>query len=171
MTRGLWMKILAAMLVVALTAVLNPAWAIADPATFSGRVLGEDARTPLAGAVVQLTDASDEHTAVSKPSSEDGTFELTGLAPGVYRVVVETEQGLYQVTTSLRLEAGQNRSVHMALKTDREAVAGVARGGGGAINNAEKTLVGFGILLGTFAIAEAIDDNPKKKKSPSAIGD
>lgn len=171
MTRGSWTKFLAAMLVVALTAVLNPAWAAAEPATFSGRVLGEDARTPLAGAVVRLTDSTDEHTAASKPSAEDGSFELTGLAPGIYRVVVETEQGLYQVTTSLRLEAGQDRSVHMALKTDREAVAGMARGGGGAISGPEKTLVGFGILLGTFAIAEALEDNPKKKKSPSEIGD
>lgn len=169
-------RIVAVMLVVTLSVAFNPGWAANQSAGLVGRVLEDDARTPFEGAVIQLTGPSDD-VIKSEPTGEDGQFELPDLTPGTYRCVVATEEGLYQITTALTLEAGQTRSVQLALKKSSTPVAagvGSAKGGGGAMSQGgAAALIGFGMVVGTLAIAKAFESNPKKNQpsSPSEPAD
>jgi hypothetical protein len=167
-------RLLAAVLALALVGVLSPVRA-ETLASLSGRVLSEDARTPLSGVVIRLTGPSDA-ILKSDPTTADGLFTLGNLPPGVYRCTVETGEGLYQVTSSLKLEPGQSRSVQLALKKDQQpVVAGVGSatgggaGGGGAHEYAP--LVGIGVILGTLGLAAALDSDDNKKGSPSSPAD
>jgi hypothetical protein len=159
-------------LVVALSFALNPAWSANASAGLVGRVLQNDARTPFEGAVLQLTGPTDE-VIKSEPTGADGKFVLTDLTPGTYRCVIATDEGLYQITTSFTLEAGQTRSIQLALHKSSPVAAGVgsAQGGGGAMSQgAAATLIGFGAILGTLALATAFEPDKKKtarRSSPS----
>lgn len=168
-------RFLATVLAVALVSVLNPVWADATSASLAGRILSEDARTPLSGAVIQLTGPSDE-VVKSDPTTAEGMFTLANLTPGVYRCVVETRDGMYQVTSSLRLEPGQSRSIQLALKKEQQPIAagvGSATGGGaggGGSASAYAPLIGIGVILGTLGLA-AVLDSDDKKGSPSSPED
>ena len=156
-------RAVAVTLVVALSVMLNPGWAATGQAGLVGRVLAEDARTPFEGAVLQLTGPSDK-VIKSEPTGPDGQFALTDLPPGTYRCVVATEEGLYQITTSLALEAGQTRNIQLALQKESPVVAGVgsAKGGGGGLSQgAQAALIGVGIIIGTLALADALESDPK----------
>ena len=156
-------RAVAVTLVVALSVVFNPGWAATGQAGLVGRVLAEDARTPLEGVVLQLTGPSDK-VIKSEPTGPDGQFALSDLTPGTYRCVVATEEGLYQITTSLALEAGQTRNIQLALQKESPVVAGVgsAKGGGGGLSQeAQAALIGVGIIIGTLALAEALESDPK----------
>ena len=164
-------RAVAVTLVVALSVVLNPGWAATGQAALVGRVLAEDARTPFEGAVLQLTGPSDK-VIKSEPTGSDGQFALTDLPPGTYRCVVATEEGLYQITTSLALEAGQTRSIQLALQKESPVAAGVgsAKGGGGGLSQgAAAALIGVGIVLGTLALAEVLESDPKTYTSASPV--
>jgi hypothetical protein len=156
-------------MVVALSVALNPGWAATGQAGLVGRVLAEDARTPFEGAVLQLTGPSDT-VIKSEPTGSDGRFALGDLPPGTYRCVVATGEGLFQITTSLALEAGQTRSIQLALKKESPVVAGVgsATGGGGAIGQgAQAALIGVGVIIGTLALADVLESDPKQYASPT----
>lgn len=164
-------RAVAVTLVVALSVVLNPGWAATGQAGLVGRVLAEDARTPFEGAVLQLTGPSDK-VIKSEPTGPDGQFALTDLPPGTYRCVVATEEGLYQITTSLALEAGQTRSIQLALKKESPVVAGVgsAQGGGGGLSQgAQAALIGVGIVVGTLALANWLESDPKTYTPSSPV--
>jgi hypothetical protein len=171
-------RVVAVTLVVALAVVFNPAWASTQQAGLVGRVLADDARTPFPGAVLQLTGPSDR-VIKSEPTGSNGEFALTDLTPGTYRCVVATEEGLYQITTALTLEAGQTRTIQLALKKESPVAAGVgtAKGGGGAIGQgAQAALIGFGVIVGTLVLAEALESDPKtfvppSESSPTQPGD
>jgi hypothetical protein len=155
-------------LVATLSVVFNPAWAVSPQAGLTGRVLGEDARTPVEGAVIQVTGPSDD-VIKSRPTGPDGKFSLADLNPGTYRCVVATTDGLYQITTSLTLEAGQTRNIQLALKRDEPVAAGVgtARGGGGGLSHgAQAALIGIGVIVGTLALADALESDPKTYPPP-----
>jgi len=173
MNRRLSTRLLATVLAVAMVSVFNPVWADATPASLAGRILAEDARTPLPGAVIQLTGPSDV-VVKSDPTTAEGLFTLANLTPGVYRCVVETDDGLYQVTSSLRLEPGQSRSIQLALKKEQQPIAagvGSAAGGGaGGGATAYAPLVGIGVILGTLGLA-AVLESDDKKGSPSSPND
>jgi hypothetical protein len=156
-------RAVAVTLVVALSVVFNPGWAATGQTGLVGRVLAEDARTPFEGAVLQLTGPSDK-VIKSEPTGPDGQFALSDLTPGTYRCVVATEEGLYQITTSLALEAGQTRNIQLALQKESPVVAGVgsAKGGGGGLGQgAQAALIGVGIIIGTLALADALESDPK----------
>jgi hypothetical protein len=162
---------MAVVVAVAVVVALNPVWAAADRASLTGKILSEDARTPFSGAVVQLTGPSDE-VLESEPTGADGAFTLSDLAPGVYRCLISTEDGYFQVTTALKLEPGQNRSIQLALKKEDQTIAagvGTATGGGGGSGAASYApLIGIGVVLLTVGIANAISDDSKPKTgSPS----
>jgi hypothetical protein len=157
------------MLVVTLSVAFNPAWAANQSAGLTGRVLADDARTPVEAAVIQLTGPSDQ-VIKSEPTGEDGHFALPDLTPGTYRCVVATEEGLYQITTSLTLEAGQTRSIQFALKKASPVAAGVgsAKGGGGAMSQgAAAALIGIGAVVGTLALSSALESDPKEYRPSS----
>ena len=172
MNRDASHRIMAVVVAVAVTVSLNPVWATAGKASLTGKILSENARTPFSGAVVQLTGPSDE-VIKSDPTGPDGTFTLPDLAPGVYRCLISTEDGYFQVTTALKLEPGQSRSIQLALKKeDQPITAGVGMatggGGGGSGAGAYAPLIGIGVVLVTIGIANAIsDDSNKKNGSPS----
>jgi len=120
-------------LVVAMPAVMNPAWsATSAPATLMGRVLGEDARTPVVGAVVKIQAGDDGDVLSSEPTGADGTFRLRELPPGEYDVVVETAEGAYKVHDNLSLEADTTRLVQVSIRKDATAAASASGGGGSA---------------------------------------
>ena len=162
-------RVMAVVIAVAVTVVMNPVWAAADTASLTGKILSEDARTPFVGAVLQLTGPSDE-VIKAEPTGSDGKFAIPDLAPGVYRCLVSTDEGYFQLTTALKLEPGQSRSIHVALKQEGPAIAasvgtetGGGAGGGAAVYG---PLIGFGVLFATLGIANAIESDPKKG-SPS----
>ena len=82
-------------------------------ATLSGTVLDPQQKA-LPGCTVQLTSDS---TRASRQSvtNEQGTFQLTGLAPGSYELFVHA-QGFATVTQKLTLEVGQSMSLDLNLK-------------------------------------------------------
>ena len=82
-------------------------------ATLSGTVLDPQQKA-LPGCTVQLTSDS---TRASRQSvtNEQGTFQLTGLAPGSYELFVHA-QGFATVTQKLTLEVGQSMTLDLNLK-------------------------------------------------------
>lgn len=172
MKRRLSTRLLAVVLAGLLVTLFNPVWAAATSASLAGRILSEDARTPLAGVVVHLTGPSSE-VIKSDPTTGDGMFTMVDLTPGTYRCVVETSEGMFQVTASLRLEPGQSRSIQLALKKEQQPIAagvGSASGGGaGGGAAAYGPLIGIGVILGTLGLASALDSDDKSKSpgSPS----
>ena len=82
-------------------------------ATLSGTVFDPQQKA-LPGCTVQLTSDS---TRASRQSitNEQGTFQLTGLAPGSYELFVHA-QGFATVTQKLTLEVGQSMTLDLNLK-------------------------------------------------------
>jgi len=163
-------RLLSVLVAGAMVVVFNPVWAEATPASLAGRILSEDARTPLPGVVVHLTGPSNE-VIKSDPTTEDGMFTMVELTPGTYRCLVETSEGMYQVTASLRLEPGQSRSIQLALKKEPQPIAagvGSAAGGGaggGAVVYAP--LIGIGVILGTLGLSSVLSSDNKSKPAGS----
>ena len=82
-------------------------------ATLSGTVFDPQQKA-LPGCTVQLTSDS---TRASRQSvtNESGTFQITGLAPGNYELLVHA-QGFASVTQKLTLEVGQSMTLDLNLK-------------------------------------------------------
>jgi hypothetical protein len=82
-------------------------------ATLSGTVFDPQQKA-LPGCTVQLTSDS---TRASRQSvtNESGTFQITGLAPGSYELLVQA-QGFATVTQKLTLEVGQSMTLDLNLK-------------------------------------------------------
>jgi hypothetical protein len=164
-------------LIVAMPAVMNPAWSTtSSPATLMGRVLGEDARTPIAGAVVKIQ-VGDGAILSSEPTTVDGTFRLRDLAPGEYSVIVETSEGAYKVQNNLPLEADVTRLVQLSIRKDAAAAAAsaggggvVSGGGGGGGARAYAPLIGFAALLVVGFIGSGSRNDQQQGSSDSGGG-
>ena len=70
--------------------------------------------SPIAGAAVVLT-AKETHAGRRVSTNAQGIFQITGLLPGDYELVVES-QGFAQLTHPLRLEVGQQLDLGLSLK-------------------------------------------------------
>jgi len=170
-------------LVVAMPAVMNPTWSTtSSQATLMGRVLGEDARTPVVGAVVKIQSGDDGDILSSRPTSVDGTFQLHDLPPGDYGVVVETNEGAYKVHDNLALEADTTRLVQVSIRKDATVAAsgggGVATGGGGGGGaRAAAPLIGFAVLIVVGLLGTGGDNDQQRTSgdgggvSPSVPGE
>ena len=180
MTRQLLKHAVAVILIVAMPAVMSPVWATGSTASVMGRVLGEDARTPVTGAVVKIQ-AGEGEVVASQPTTADGSFKIADLEPGAYAVTVETTAGAYKVGDALALEADTTRLVQMSLRKD--AAAATAGGGGGAVQGGSggggggsntAPLIGIAIIIVVGLLASQTDDDggipPSGSVSPSVPG-
>ena len=146
-------------------AMLSPLWAETPVATLTGRILAADAKSPVASAVVKVSRQAGKVVS-SPPTRPDGSFTMSELSPGVYEVIVDTDEGLYKVASPLSIEAGKIHTVQLALQKDLEAqdlddpAAGGGGGTGGGGDTALKVLIGIALVLGATTLVIAIDDDP-----------
>jgi hypothetical protein len=82
-------------------------------ATLSGTVFDPQQKA-LPGCTVQLT-ADSTRASRQSVTNESGTFQITGLAPGNYELLVHA-QGFASVTQKLTLEVGQSMTLDLNLK-------------------------------------------------------
>ena len=185
MTRQFLKPAVAVALILAMPAVMSPVWATDSTASVMGRVLGEDTRTPVTGAVVKIrANEGDGDVVASQPTTADGSFRIADLEPGDYAVTVETASGAYKVSDALALEADTTRLIQMSLRKDAAAAAsggggggggGAAAGGsGGSGGSNAAPLIGFAILIVVGLLASRSDDTPPSGSggsvSPSVPG-
>jgi hypothetical protein len=160
-------KLTATSLVVALAALYAPAFAAPGTATLTGTVFGENVSTPLSGATVIVTDANGTKLA-SQPTAANGSFTVTGVAPGRESLAIETTDGAFAIATPITLAPGETRGVHLALKASGNEKgtkkAGAAGWTGGAKAAMIAVLVGFA-AAGAYGISQA-GDNEKAPASP-----
>ncbi len=170
--RGPIAEILAIILVVAVPLVFVPPTAGQEGATLAGTVYVLADEQPVDGAVLHAGNIRTGEIYSSAATNGDGGFVLSGLPPAAYKLAVETEDGLYVVGTSLRLEAGQERDVHLALQPEaaddpKTASEDDEEGALGFMNNplyASLVVIGVSILFG--ALISELDDNDEIIASP-----
>jgi hypothetical protein len=151
----------------AIAAVLVLSFPLAHPfvfgaasATLSGRLVTAGTLAPITGARLHLEDAARGTFFASSPSGTDGRFDVAGLPAASYRVAVESEGRLYVVDSPLRLEAGQDRQVQLAVRADATPAgkdddddSSGATGGTNAWSNpvtATLIVVGVAIVVGVL---------------------
>ena len=93
--------------------VVQSAYAQSNYASLSGSVV-DPQNSPVAGATVQLT-AVDTPAARRATTNELGIFQITGLSPGDYRLVIKAP-GFATLMETLRFEVGQQAALDMRLK-------------------------------------------------------
>jgi len=88
----------------------------AGTALFRGRVVSADGVTPRAGVTIALVD--DERGSVfrSEPSDDRGVFHLDSATPGSYTLVAELPEGAFVAQGKVKLNAGRNPAVALALQ-------------------------------------------------------
>ena len=149
------------------------AFATPATATLEGTVLASGS-TPLAGAVVSLTDDAGK-ALTSAITGPDGSFRIDGATPGRATVSIAAEGTSYDVATPITLAPGQTRSVHLALRAGDDDKKKKKGGGtywtGGAKGAMIAVLVGFA-AAGAVGISQAGDDNSTQPSaSPSNPND
>jgi len=99
--------------VVALLFVTVPAYSQSNYAALSGTVVDPEHRA-IAGATVQLTSVSTRAERLVS-TNEQGIFQIPGLLPGDYKLVVKAP-GFAEADQALRLEVAQQLSLDLTLK-------------------------------------------------------
>ncbi|HKQ62047.1 MAG TPA: carboxypeptidase-like regulatory domain-containing protein [Candidatus Polarisedimenticolaceae bacterium] len=92
--------------------------AAGSPAVFTGRIVGGDGVSPRAGVVVALLDLERRETYRSGPSDDGGVFRLASAPAGTYRLVAEAPEGAFVSPATVKLVAGDNRPVSVALQAE-----------------------------------------------------
>ena len=155
-------------LAVVLIAILPAAWfpASAEPtASVTGVIRGAD-EAPLAGARLLATTSTEGPVFRSEPTTQEGTFTLSGLAPGSYRLGVEVAGGIYLIESPLPLAGGVRRTVQIAVAATTDAPG--AAGATGVANEpaasawdnpfaAAAIVLGLAIVVGVL-VNNATDD-------------
>ena len=176
--RTLHLKLTAVVAIVAMLGLGLPTQAAgAAGSRVAGSILSSPDETPLAGARLHLGDPRSGRVFTSQPSASDGSFALSEVPPATYEVAVESNGGLYVVSTPLELSAGaaQNLQVAVTPVVPGQMAPPPAdpddehKGGTSVWNNpatAALIVVGSAIVLG-FLIKEATDDDDEPPASPS----
>ena len=170
--RGPIARVLALLLVGAVSLVFVPRTAAQENATLAGTIVTFDDQQPVDGAILHAGDLRTGRIYSSAATDGDGGFVLSGLSPAVYELVVEKDDGLYLVGTPLELEEGQERDVQLAIqpevaddpKTAKEKEEDREMG---FLNNplfASLTVIGASILFG--ALISEIDSSDEGIASP-----
>ena len=81
-----------------------------------GRVVSADGVTPRRGVVVALFDETTRAIYRSEPSAPSGGFRIAGAPAGNYRVVAEASEGAFVAGSPVRLAAGANPPLSLALQ-------------------------------------------------------
>ncbi len=171
---GPFRKVLAGLLVVVTPLALAPAAAAGAGASLEGTIFVLEDKTPVEGAVLHAGNVRTGELYSSPVSDSDGAFSLGDLPPAAYQLAVETDEGLYLVGTTVPLEPGQARDIHLGLRPDASAddpeTAAEDDDEMGIMNNplfATLVVVGSSILFGYF-ISE-LDDTDRLIVSPFAL--
>lgn len=173
---GPFRTVLAGLLAVTLPLALAPSAAAGAGASLEGTIFALEDKAPVEGAVLHAGNLRTGELYSSPISDSDGTFSLGDLPPAAYQLAVETEEGLYLVGTTVPLEPGQARDIHLGLRPDATADDPETAEKKeedeemGFMNNplfATLLVVGSSILLG-YIITE-LDDTDTLVASPSTL--
>lgn len=167
-------RVVAAGLLVLMPFGASPVLATPMPAQLSGSILDADADSPAQGVVVHASDPRTGAFFSSEPTDAGGRFEIPDLPPSSYAVAVQANGGLYLVDGSVRLEAGQERFVQLAVKDDPGVHANAAAGGtmaksSSAWNNpliATLSILGAAVFVGAVINNVIDDDDSASPSSP-----
>src|SRR5215469_3318852 len=90
-------------------------WTLAVPpeASCSG-VLRDNSGAPIAGVTVILSDTSGK-TAFTARTKDSGEFAFSAVTPSTYKVLVITQQGMYQAAESLVVTEGATLKTNLQL--------------------------------------------------------
>lgn len=106
-------------LAVAIAIVLAAPAGAGPTVTITGAVTLRDSGAPATAAKVHVSDPDGEHRA-TEPTGPDGGFEILGLAPGTYRVAVESGGRVFTASSPLELRPGHHRTLHISLDKDAQ---------------------------------------------------
>ncbi len=165
-----------AALIVAVQALALPASAGAAPASLSGALVRATDQSPLVGAKLHVGNPETGAILTTAAADDKGSFAIAGLAPATYQLAVETDGGLYVVTTPVHLAPGQTRTVNVAVAStqdngidDDKPAAAAAPAKTSMWENpltAALIVLGAAIVVG-FVVDEATDDDDEPDASPS----
>jgi hypothetical protein len=164
MAPGRFRSIAAATSCVALVWVFStpvtPAGAVAS---WGGRVFESDRITPRAGVVVSLADGPDEQSFRAEPTRTDGSFTIDGAATGTYRLRVETPEGVFVSSEPVKLEAGENTPMALALNPGAFNAKQEQGLGNGEMSQTTEYLIAGGIsLFALLVILQITDDDDEE---------
>jgi hypothetical protein len=173
MRHGTAYRWIAAAVIVAVGIGSTPALAESASATLAGRVLSAGSRAPLAGARVHVGEPRAQKHVVSGTTGADGSFEIAGLEPAAYDLAIESNGGLYVVGSPVRLAAGENRTVQLAVSSEAPGTPATdedskKKGAATWWNNpltATLIVVGAAVIVGAI-IGSATDETPASPSAP-----
>jgi hypothetical protein len=88
-----------------------------------GFIYGQDATTPVAGAVITLKSIEDGSAVESAPTDSLGVFRMSGLTAGVYAMGVASAAGGYNASSLVGIKANETAKVSVALQPYEAKVA------------------------------------------------
>jgi len=112
-----------ALLAVALSPVLNAAEPAATTGNLTGFIYGQDATTPVSGAVVTLKSLSTGTMTESAPTDSQGVFRMPNLTPGVYAMGVASNAGGFNAPNLVGIKANETAKISVALQPYEKGVA------------------------------------------------
>lgn len=81
----------------------------------SGKILSSDKNTPIGGAIVKAAEIESKKIYESKPTIENGYYEILGLEKGTYDIAVQIDNGLYIANKLLNIGEGEAHTLSLAL--------------------------------------------------------
>jgi hypothetical protein len=161
MAAGRFRSLAAACMIAALVWIVStPATSAGAVASWGGRVFEDDRSSPREGVVVSLTGAQDGGTLRSAPTRADGAFTIEGAPVGTYDLRVETSAGVFVSSAPVKLEAGANAPMALALKpgpnfATEQPGLGKARVG----RTTELLIAGAVTMVALYAIYKVTEDD------------
>jgi hypothetical protein len=164
MAPGRFRTIAAATLSVALVWVCSmPVTPAESVASWGGRVFAADRITPREGVVVSLADGPGERTVRAAPTRADGAFTIDGAPTGTYRLKVETPEGVFVSSEPVKLEAGTNTPMALALNPAPINAKQEYGLGEGEVSRTTEYLIAGGISLFALLVILQITDDDNER--------
>lgn len=90
--------------------------------SISGRILSTDQAAPISGAIVKAADIKTKKIYESKPTAQNGYYEISGLESGTYDIAVQVSDGLFLVNKLFKLGKNQSHTLSLSLMENPEAL-------------------------------------------------
>jgi hypothetical protein len=133
-------------------------------AVLRGRVLEADGVNPRPGVVVTLVDETARKTYDSAPADARGYFRVDSAPAGTYAVVARASEGAFLAADTVKLAAGDNKPLALALQASPEPAAPGGSPEKDKMSSWLKWAIVGGIAIGGLIVADAIT----KEESPSS---
>ncbi|MCP3978572.1 MAG: carboxypeptidase regulatory-like domain-containing protein [bacterium] len=162
-------------LIFCLTGVSFAAGVEAGMGSLTGSVVWSDSKEPLSDATVYVGDRATGEVLTSTRTTDEGSFDVSGLPASSYRLAVETGGGLYPISTAVQISPGQSRRLHVAVLRNQDLPnaqpSGNEPGGAGFTiwNNpltASFVVIGSAVVVGLL-VDELTDDEDSVSGSAS----